>query len=140
MVLAEAMAAGVPVVALKANGVVEVVRDGRNGYLLPARAPAAAFASRLGELHAAPARRRQFSRAAVVTAQEFSREHCAALALAFYEKIRHATRRKRRRTEQSLWGSLGQRLTMEWELIAQKTQTLVTALTGEPETTRVKGQ
>jgi len=133
MVLAEAMAAGVPVVALKANGVVEVVRDGRNGFLLPARTPTGKFAARLGELQAAPAKRRQFSRAAVATAQEFSREHCAALALEFYEKIRKATRRERLQTEFSLWGSLGQRLTMEWELLAQKTQNLVTALKGEPE-------
>jgi glycosyltransferase involved in cell wall biosynthesis len=133
MVLAEAMAAGVPVVALKANGVVEVVRDGRNGCLLPARASAAQFAARLGKLQAAPALRRKFSRAAVATAQEFSREHCAALALAFYEKIRKTTRRERLLTEFSLWGSLGQRLTMEWELLAQKTQSLVTALKGDPE-------
>lgn len=133
MVLAEAMAAGVPVVALKANGVVEVVCDGRNGFLLSARTPAVKFAARLGELYAAPAMRRQFSRAAVATAREFSREHCAALALEFYEKIRKATRRERLQTEFSLWGSLGQRLALEWELLAQKTQNLVTALKAEPE-------
>lgn len=132
MVLAEAMAAGVPVIALKANGVVEVVRDGRNGFLLPARTPAVKFAARLGELQAAPAKRRQFSRAAVVTAKEFSRAHCAALALEFYEKIRKATRRERLETEISLWGSLGQRLTMEWELFAQKARNLMNALTDEP--------
>jgi len=133
MVLAEAMAAGLPVVALKANGVVEVVRDGQNGFLLPARTPAVKFAARLGELHAAPARCRQFSRAAVATANEFSREHCAALALEFYDKIRKATRRERLMTELSLWGSLGQRLAMEWELLAQKTQNVMTALTGGTE-------
>ncbi len=133
MVLAEAMAAGLPVVALKANGVVEVVRDGQNGFLLPARTPAVKFAARLGELHAAPARCRQFSRAAVATAKEFSREHCAALALEFYDKIRKATRRERLMTELSLWGSLGQRLAMEWELLAQKTQNVMTALTGGTE-------
>lgn len=133
MVLAEAMAAGVPVLALKANGVVEVVQDGVNGFMMPARTPAVKFAARLAELHAAPARCRQFSRAASRTAQEFSRERCALLALKFYEEIRKATRRERLMTEMSVWGSLGQRIAMEWELLAQKTQNLVVALKGEPE-------
>src|SRR4051812_29476813 len=39
MVLAEAMAAGLPVVALNAPGVREVMRDGENGAMLPGRAP-----------------------------------------------------------------------------------------------------
>src|SRR6185503_2951637 len=37
MVVAEAMAAGRPVVALNAPGVREVVQDEENGYLLPAK-------------------------------------------------------------------------------------------------------
>ncbi len=133
MVIAEAMSAGLPVVALKANGVVEVVRDGKNGYLLPARTPAAKFAAKLTELHKKPVRLRQFSKAAKATSQEFSREHCAELAVKFYEQIRKATRRERLLTEASPWGALGQRLSMEWELISQKTQTLVTALSGGAE-------
>lgn len=133
MVLAEAMAAGLPVVALKANGVVEVVRDGGNGFLLPARTPVAQFAARIKALHDAPARRKRFSRAATVTARSFSKEHCAGLALEFYTEIRKATRRDRLLTEQSSWGTLGQRLAVEWGLIAQKTQSLATALKGEPQ-------
>jgi 1,2-diacylglycerol 3-alpha-glucosyltransferase len=133
MVLAEAMAAGLPVIALKANGVVEVLRDDVNGYLLPARTPFAKFAERIKLLHDAPAKRKQFSREARTTARDFSREHCAEQALAFYEEIRKATRRERLLTELSPWGVLGQRLAMEWGLLAQKTQTLVTALKSEPE-------
>lgn len=133
MVLAEAMAAGLPVVALRANGVVEVMRDGKNGHLLPARTTEAKFAERIKALHDAPARRKQFSRAARATADSFSRERCAAQALAFYEEIRKATRRERLLTERSPWGALGQRLAMEWDLLSQKAQTLVTALKTEPE-------
>ncbi len=133
MVLAEAMAAGVPVVALKANGVVEVMRDGENGFLLPARAPAEKFALQLGKIHAAKSLRRQFSRAASATAQEFSQERCAQRALDFYGEIRKVTRRERLLTDISPWGTLGQRLAMEWDLIAQKAQSIVTALTSEPE-------
>ena len=131
MVLAEAMAAGVPVVALKANGVVEVVRDGQNGFLLPARTPAATFAARLEQLRASAVQRRKFGRAAAVTAREFSREHCAALALEFYATIRKSTRRERLLTDSSPWGSFGQRLSMEWDLLAQKTETLVSAMRGD---------
>lgn len=133
MVLAEAMAAGVPVVALKANGVVEVVRDGVNGRLLPARTTAAKFAACLAELQANPAQRRKFARATRATAQDFSKEHCAELALKFYTEIRQATRRERELTERSAWGTLGQRLAMEWELLSQKTQSIMTALRGESE-------
>ncbi|HEY8996136.1 MAG TPA: glycosyltransferase [Lacunisphaera sp.] len=133
MVLAEAMAASLPVVALKAHGVVEVVNDEKNGFMLSARAPVAQFAHRLGTLHDAPDRRRQFSRAAMKTAENFSQRHCAELALDFYTQIRHATRRRRRLTEQSTWGTLGRRLAVEWGLIAQKTQSLATALRAEPE-------
>jgi 1,2-diacylglycerol 3-alpha-glucosyltransferase len=111
---------------------VEVVRDGRNGFLLPPRAPAEIFATHLKKLHASAARRRQFGRAALATAREFSQERCAARAIEFYQEIRRATRRERRLTETSTWGKLGQRLALEWELLAQKTQTIVAAVTGEP--------
>jgi len=133
MVLAEAMAAGLPVVALRASGVVEVVREGVNGFLLPARTPVGKFAERIKRLHDVPAQRKQFGRAARVTARDFSRERCAEQALEFYGEIRKATRRERLLTELSPWGALGQRLAMEWGLLAQKTQTLVTALSAEPE-------
>ena len=55
------------------------------------------------------------------------------LALEFYEKIRKSQRRARRETEHSLWGTLGQRLAMEWGLFSQMTQSLATALGLEPE-------
>jgi glycosyltransferase involved in cell wall biosynthesis len=133
MVLAEAMAAGVPVVALRANGVVEVVRNGKNGFLLPARTSAVKFAGRLEELHASRKLRRQFSRAARITAKDFSREHCAGLALAFYERIRSETRRDRLIDQLSVWGALGRRLSMEWDLLGQKTQSIMSAVQGGPE-------
>jgi len=50
LVLAEAMAAGLPVVALDASGVREVVRHGKNGVLLDAETDGASFASCLTDL------------------------------------------------------------------------------------------
>ncbi|MCE5229538.1 glycosyltransferase [bacterium] len=49
MVVAEAMAAGTPVVALDADGVRDLVENGRNGRLLPSSAGEAAFAHAIDE-------------------------------------------------------------------------------------------
>ena len=133
MVIAEAMAAGVPVVALRASGVVEVVRNSENGFLLPARSSVKAFADRLKELLGSPERRRKMSATARSTASDFSREKSAGLALEFYEKIRKATRRERLMSEFSVWGKAGRRLATEWDLLAQKTETITAAFKGEPE-------
>lgn len=130
MVLAEAMAAGRPVVALNASGVREVIRHGKNGFMLPARSPAKTFAAHLARLHAEPKLRRAFSREARRTAQEFSREHCAGLALAFYEDIRKATRRDRLITQQNPWGAFLERLSMEWALFSKKVQVITHAVGG----------
>ena len=131
MVLAEAMAAGLPAVALNASGVREVVRNGKNGFLLPAQTPEKTFAQHLGRLHANPALRKKFSSAARSTADEFSKEHCAELALAFYGKIRKATRRERLLTEVTPLGKLLDRVTIEWNLLAQKAQSVINALSSD---------
>ena len=128
MVLTEAMAAGVPVVALRASGVREVVRDGANGCLLPSHAPAADFAAQLRRLHAGPRQRREMAAEAKRTAAEFSRERCAERALDFYEEIRRTTRRERLVVNQSPWRVLAQRLGVEWEILARNARTLGTAL------------
>lgn len=128
MVVAEAMAAGLPVVALNASGVREVVRHGKNGFLLPARASAGSFASHIGRLHTEAGLRAAFSKEAQVTAQAFSKEHCADLALAFYEEVRRLTRRERLIAERSPWGTLLERMEIEWDLLAQKAQSIVQAV------------
>ena len=130
MVLAEAMAAGRPVVALNASGVREVMRHGKNGFMLPARSPAKTFAAHLARLHTDPKLRRAFSNEARRTAKEFSREHCAGLALAFYEDIRKATRRERLITQQNPWGAFLERLAMEWSLFSKKVQVITHAVGG----------
>lgn len=128
MVLAEAMAAGRPVVALSASGVREVMRHGRNGFMLPARAPAKTFAAHLARLHSDPKLRRAFSKEARRTAGSFSREHCAGLALSFYEEIRKSTRRERLLTRQNPWGAFLDRVSVEWNLLAKKIQVVTQAL------------
>jgi glycosyltransferase involved in cell wall biosynthesis len=127
MVVAEAMAAGRSVVALNAPGVREVVRDEENGRLLATKASAEEFAAALAELKE-PARREKFSAGASATAKNFSQGHCAGRMIEFYEEVRRATRRRRLFNDLHPWSALVQRLGLEWDLLAAKTQTIVDAI------------
>lgn len=130
MVLAEAMAAGRPVVALNASGVREVMRPGKNGFMLPARATVKTFAAHLARLHADPKLCRAFSKEARRTAEEFSKEHCADLALAFYDEVRKSTRRERLITQQNPWGAFLERVSIEWSLLSKKVAVVAHAVGG----------
>jgi len=128
LVVAEAMSAGLPVVALRATGVREVVRNDFNGFLLPSAATPETFAERLAQLRNDSRLRRRFARAAVATAQNFSSRHCADEALDFYERVRRATRRERLIADRSPWGTLLRRLGIEWELIARTARSVAEAV------------
>ncbi len=130
MVLSEAMAAGCPVVALNASGVREVLRDGVNGFMLAKNASAGRFANALERLYRDPAQRTEFSTAARETAELFSKERCAELALKFYEDVRQMTRRERMMVERSPWGTLLERIQVEWNLLAEKAQAVAEAVGG----------
>lgn len=87
MVLTEAMAAGLPVVALDAPGAREVVRDGINGRLLQAATPAS-FSAALQWLAELPAeQRRVLQQAALATAEAFSMPRSAQKALASFAAL-----------------------------------------------------
>jgi glycosyltransferase involved in cell wall biosynthesis len=128
MVLAEAMAAGLPVVALDASGVREVMRHGKNGFMLAKDATPKRFAASLARLHDDAARRRAFSAEARRTAETFSKERCADQALDFYGEILRATRRERLLNERSPWALVLERFKVEWDLLAEKTQSIVDAV------------
>lgn len=130
MVLSEAMAAGRPVVALNASGVREVMRDGKNGFMLPKNAAAGRLANALERLYRDAARREEFSAGARETAELFSRERCAELALTFYEDVRRMTRRERMMIERSPWGTMLERIQVEWNLLAEKAQAVAEAVGG----------
>lgn len=128
IVVAEAMAAGLPVVALNAPGLREVVRHNKNGCLTPAHASPAVFARHIDSLFQDERRRMAFSREAQLTAAAFSKEACTARALAFYDDVIKRTREERRTTQESRWGILRERIALEWELLARKTQSIVQAV------------
>ena len=87
MVLTEAMAAGLPVVALDAPGAREVVRDRQNGRLLQEATPAAFSAALAWVAGLPPEQLRELKQAALDTAEAFSMPRSADKALACYAAL-----------------------------------------------------
>jgi glycosyltransferase involved in cell wall biosynthesis len=84
MVLVEAMAAGVPVVALDASGVRDVLSDGTNGFMVDEDS-VEALSDALARYHDLPGEARsETCDAARATASRFSTRACADAALEVY--------------------------------------------------------
>ncbi len=137
MVLAEAMAAGLPAVALDASGVREVVRDGKNGYLLPTKASAAEFARHLRKLERDPKLRRKLSGAARRTSRKFSEANSARKTLRLYQQTLRRTRRERARVKEEFFGTLLKRIEVEWALITEKAGSIFDVVTGSGRTEKL---
>jgi len=116
MVLTEAMAAGVPVVALDAPGSCEVVRDGENGRLVP-RPDAEAFREALRWVaERTPEERSRLAEGTAATAGEFSIGRSAEKLVAVYEGLLSGLRVSRD-IESSPWTSTRKLIGMEWEIL-----------------------
>lgn len=87
LALAEAMAAGVPVVAVDAPEVAELVEDRRNGRLVEPRHPNAFVAALDWVLRQPPARRGELGQAARQAARGWAEEACAERTLALYQRV-----------------------------------------------------
>ncbi|TDX31723.1 glycosyltransferase involved in cell wall biosynthesis [Modicisalibacter xianhensis] len=129
MVLVEAMAAGLPVVAVDAPGVREVVKSGCNGYLLPGD-HTEALASALGNL-GEPELRNTLREGALSTAQAFDESRCAARCLDVYRQaiaaggpVSHA--------DEDAWERMRGRLEAEWQLLRHRGRVLRSLLQEEP--------
>lgn len=118
LVLAEAMAAATPVVALSATGVDDVLQDGETGLLLASDTSAAEFGEVLAEALADKGRLTFWSRNALAAAQEFSREKSAARLIGFYNKTISGAPHK---TAIDMLDSAILAIKAEWELLQQKT-------------------
>ena len=89
----EAMACGTPVVATAVGGMLDTVRDGHTGRLVPPRQPAA-LASSIRELLENPASRAAMGRAGSERARtKYAWERVAELTERSYGSARAATRR-----------------------------------------------
>ena len=131
MVVAEAMAAHLPVVALDASGVREVVEDGSNGFLLESSAPVAEFVRHLKKIKADPALRRRLIAGAVRTAKLYTRERCAQTVLDLYQQLLAEKQEALAANATEPWTSLLDRIEVEWRLISDKAGAAFNALLAE---------
>lgn len=86
LALLESLACGVPVVALAAAGVPEIIDEGRTGYLVDPADTSGLFARRVETLIADAALRGHMSAQAHAAAQQYSPEACLQATLASYEE------------------------------------------------------
>ncbi len=127
LVLAEAMAAGVPVVALDAPGVREVVQDGSNGFMLHEE-NIQSFANALGIIRNMSLKKREaFSEVAKQTAEMFSINISASKLLDVYEKLEMHNIAERNKYH-STWEKSIEQIKVDWELIANFTSAVEDAL------------
>lgn len=132
MVLVEALACGVPVVALDAPGVREVVVEGRNGRLLDSADPAIFSETALKTIAEYSGEKGRLVRESV---EQYSIERCARALATLYEALA-GEKRKPSDTDRSIWWSALKRMEVEWELWRNYGSSLVEAVfpppSGEP--------
>jgi glycosyltransferase involved in cell wall biosynthesis len=115
MVLTEAMAAGVPVVALDAPGVRDVVQDRHNGRLLD-RETIAGFVKALEWVAGrSPMQRRALRAHTLATAQAFSLARTADRALSHYQALRSRTPGAKAEADAE-WGRALNLIKAQWEI------------------------
>jgi glycosyltransferase involved in cell wall biosynthesis len=117
LVLAEAMTAGVPVVALDAPGAREVVVDGSNGRLLPANASAAQFAEAVEWVAGSSVEdTASLIQAARMTGATYSRPETVRRTLRLYETALEEYF-KARSLDDSPWAAARRALGTEWDIL-----------------------
>jgi glycosyltransferase involved in cell wall biosynthesis len=127
MVLAEAMAAGVPVIALEAPGVREIIKDQYNGCMLNTE-NIFRFALTLEEMHDLSKERFQaYKHAAVETAGQFSRDSSVTATLKLYEQL-CTMERKSRQLNYNTWDSIRRIVKQEWEIWVNRISAGIEAL------------
>ena len=133
MVIAEALAAGNPVVALDGPGVREVVSD-QNGFLLDGDAPEAEFADALGRLLANPHQLKKLSQSARLSAGPFGLSCCTDRLSELYRTLIREFQSQRDH-DLTPWEMFQGRLEAEWNLLAEKASAIAAAVS-ETEATK----
>lgn len=90
IVVLEALAAGLPVVAVQSDAAADLLGDGRGGILTPEEP--VAFASNVMDLWKQPERRRAMGVAGRQVAEAYAPDTCAAKLLGLYEELVRAAR------------------------------------------------
>ncbi len=137
IVLAEAMAAGKPVVALDGPGVREIVRDRENGMLLATTASARDFAGALGELMEDAELRTRCAENARKTAAEYDTDVCVRAMLDCYQTLVSGYVHSEKDVPMP-WDRLMESIEIEWDLLSAKMSAAAAAMTEPIPATEVK--
>lgn len=122
LVLTEAMAAGVPIVAVDAPGVREVVKDEVNGRLL-ARQNEKDFVQALEWIRRrSPSELKKIQQACRETANDFSMEKNVQKALGVYTSLAMVQGFVRSFSEDNPWARTGRLIHAQWDLIKNLTR------------------
>jgi 1,2-diacylglycerol 3-alpha-glucosyltransferase len=127
MVLAEAMAARTPVVALDGPGVREILRDGENGVLLAADAPPLQFSEALSRIISDDDFCKSCAAKAKETALEYDTEPCVARILRCYEDLVEAYAHEDEE-EWTRWDRMVSGIEIEWDLLTSKLSAAAAAM------------
>jgi 1,2-diacylglycerol 3-alpha-glucosyltransferase len=133
LVIAEAMAAGNPVIALDGPGVREIVRDGENGILLAGRASAAEFSAALDRLMGDAEHSREMAEAARGMAEAYSIRRCVRRMLDSYEDM-IARYEPESNPDPMPWDRFLTSIGIEWELLVEKVSAAAAAVNETPAT------
>lgn len=133
IVLAEAMAAGAPVVALDGPGVREIVKDGENGLLLPADAGVSRFAAALERIMNDDELSRRCAARARESAAEYETGRCTERMIYIYQET--IARHERLSEEDPMpWDKFIAGIGVEWELLSAKVSAAAAAVMVTPAT------
>lgn len=119
LVLAEAMAASVPVVALSAYGARDVIQEGENGHLVPADATDDQFAEVLHKLEQDSERHATMRDKARTSVDHLDRSVCAERMLKIYEQVLENFSAERE-AQLTPWEEFVEGVQVEWDLIGEK--------------------
>ncbi len=133
MVLAEAMAAGVPVVALDGPGVREIMKDGENGTMLAGDAPVEAYADALHHLLSDADFRHRCAEGASATAAEYDRDVTTDRIISLYGELIEAAAEDRAE-DFTPWDRLLNGIGVEWDLTVAKLAAVAAVVAATPAT------
>jgi len=133
LVVTEAMAAGIPVVAVDAPGVREVVKDGVNGRLIPQES-IEDFVAGLVWLKKQPASRiKRIKKACKETAQGFSMKDCAQRALNIFISLTTNNGFSRRNKDDGFWTKAVHSIQAQWGVAKNLTHATGAYMSSVPE-------
>jgi 1,2-diacylglycerol 3-alpha-glucosyltransferase len=138
LVVTEAMAAGIPVVAVDAPGVREVVKDCINGRLLKNESIEDFVLALMWLKKQSVTRIKKIKKACKATAQEFTMKDCAKRALDIYVSLTINHGFSRRNTEDSFWPNAVRSIQTQWGLAKNLSHATGAYMSSAPETVPVE--